>query len=77
MACRPWIGHADRLADAVVDDRLRGAEPLVGGGVGGDHPLPLLEDVVDDRPRDRHPLVGVGRAPPADGLGDELARRRP
>ena len=57
----------------VVDDRLRGAEPLVGRGVGGDDPLPLLEDVVDDRPRDRHPLVGVGRPAPADGLGDELA----
>ena len=37
-------------------------------------PWPLLEHVVDDRPRDRHPLVGLGRAPPADGLGDELAR---
>ena len=58
----PLDRDADRLADAEIDDRLRRAEPLVGGGVGGDDPLPLLEDVVDDRPRDRHPLVGLGRA---------------
>ena len=65
--------HADGLADVVIDDRLRGAEPLVRRRVGGDHPLPLLEHVIDDRSRDGHPLVGVGGIAPADGLGHEVA----
>ena len=66
----PLDRYADRLANVVIDDRLRGAEPLVRRRVGGDHPLPLLEHVIDDRPRDRHPFVGLDGFAPADGLGN-------
>ena len=73
----PLDRYADRLADVVIDDRLRGAESLVRRRVGGDHPLSLLEHVIDDRPRDRHPFVRINGFAPADGLGNQASRSRP
>ena len=45
---------------------------MVDRGVGGDDPLPLVQDVVDDGARDPHPLAGVlDRPPPADRPGGQ------
>ena len=61
--------HADRLADAHLQDARGRVPAVVVAGVAGEHAFVALDDVIENRLADRDPLVGWQRPAVAAHLG--------
>ena len=74
LAGRGEQGNGHRAAHTERDDRLRGLEPFVGDGVGGEHSFLGELDLGQQRIRDQH--LALARLALPHGLDDQLLRVR-